>query len=382
MTIEQYINQKRLVETFTELIQINSPSFKEREIGDVLAKKLESAGCRVEIQEYAGSINVIAFKKGNSPETLPLLLSGHMDTIEPTEGIAFSVGDELIRTTGDTVLGADDKSALAQIIEALTALEQNRIPHGDIEIAFTSGEEKGLFGVRNLDLSRLRSRHALVLDSSGAVGKLVIAAPTHISYEMRITGRSAHAGIEPEKGINAIRVAAEIIAAVPDGRIDAGTTANIGMIKGGTATNVVPKEAFINGEIRGHSAGTIECIKQNIFGTARMAAEKSRARITISENEEYRAFRIDKDNSFLNFLSGIFKRCGIEPAYTVTGGGSDANIFNQHGITAVNISNGMQKVHSTDEHIYLKDLHNGCLVVLRTIAEFGGFSPCPGMSRS
>lgn len=374
MITAHLVNQQRLIETFAELVRINSPSFGEQELGSVLARKLENAGCRVELQEYDGSFNIIAYKKGNSPGALPLMLSGHMDTIEPTEGIAFSIGDDLIRTTGNTVLGADDKSALAQIIEALTALEQSALPHGDIEIVFTSGEERGLFGARNLDFSRLRSRHALVLDSSGAVGKLVIAAPTHITYAMHITGRSAHAGIEPEKGINAIRVAAEIISSAPDGRMDAETTANIGTIRGGTTTNVVPKEVFINGEIRGHSAAAIDGVKRDIFASARAIAEKHHARLSVSENEEYRAFRIDTENPFLDFLCGAFRGCGIEPVYSVTGGGSDANIFNQRGITAINISNGMQKVHSTEEHIYIRDLLDGCRVVFTTITEFPGFS--------
>lgn len=369
MTTTPTINRQRLIDTFVELIKINSPSFDEREIAGVLAKKLEGAGCTVDMQEYDRSFNLIAFKKGSKPNTPTILLSAHMDTIEPTEGISFSIDDDLIRTTGDTVLGADDKSALAQIIEAITVLHEDNIPHGDIEIAFTSAEEKGLHGAKNLDFSRLGSRHALVLDSGGKVGNLVIAAPTHITYEMTITGRAAHAGIEPEKGISAIRVASKIIAEVPDGRIDAETTANIGRIKGGTATNVVPKEVIINGELRGHSTEVIQRTKDAIFKTAKTIAEKNHAKIHIEEQEEYRSFKVDNDEPFLKFLDGVFKKCGIKPVHVVTGGGSDANIFNHHGIKTINISNGMQNVHSTDEFIYLKDLCNGCLVVLNTLLE-------------
>lgn len=362
-----YINQKRLIETFTGLIRINSPSYNERDIGDILAKRLEGVGFQVDFQEYDKSFNIIALKKGGIPDTPPLLLSGHMDTIEPTEGIRFSIEDGVIRSTGNTVLGADDKSALAQILEVLTVIHEKDLPHGDLEIVFTSAEENGLFGAKNLDFTRLRSKHALVLDSGGSVGNIVIAAPTHYTYEMKITGKAAHAGIEPEKGISAIRVAARIISDLPDGRINAGTTANIGVISGGTATNVVPKEVILKGELRSHNTGELEKTKQALFTTAETIARQNGALLEIAGREEYRAFRIDKNDPFLLFLGKVFKGCGMEPVHTTTGGGSDANVFNQNGIMTINIATGMQKVHSTEEHIYIKDLFNGCVVVLSAI---------------
>ena len=373
MKLAQYINQDRLIETFTDLIRINSPSFNEREIGDFLKKRLEYTGCTVEFQEYDRSFNLIAIKKGTNPNIPPLLLSGHMDTIEPTEGITFSIEEGVIRTTGNTVLGADDKSALAQILEVLTVINEKEIPHGDLEIVFTSAEENGLFGAKNLDFTRLRSKHALVLDSSGNVGSIVIAAPTHHTYEMKITGKAAHAGIEPEKGISAIRVAARIISEVSDGRINAGTTANIGVIKGGTATNVVPKEVIIKGELRSQNEGDLEKTKQALFNIAEIVAKQNGAQLEIASREEYKAFRIDENDPFLRFLDETYKECGLEPVHTTTGGGSDANIFNQNGIMAINISTGMQKVHSTEEHIHIKDLYNGSVVVLSVIASLPQF---------
>jgi tripeptide aminopeptidase len=187
---------------------------------------------------------------------------------------------------------------------------------------------------------------------------------------MLITGRSSHAGIEPEKGINAIRVAARIISGVPDGRLDHETTANIGMIQGGTATNVVPKEVIINGEVRSHSMTALEEARQTIFRIACRIAQENGAGLDISDHEEYRTFRIDDDMHFLRYMEEVFRRCGIEPVRTTTGGGSDANIFNQKEIMTVNISNGMQKVHSTEEHISLEDLYKGCLIVLTAVHEF------------
>ena len=203
--IKADINRERLLKTFTDLLRVDSPSFHEKKIGALLATELRKRGCQVTVQKYDKSFNLIAVKKGNAAKAQPLLLSGHMDTIEPTEGLRFSIQADRVSSTGDTVLGADDKSALAQILEALAVVQENDLPHGDLEIVFTSGEERGLHGAKNLDFKRIRSRYGLVLDSSGSVGKLVVAAPSHITYEMRIIGRAAHAGIEPEKGISAIR---------------------------------------------------------------------------------------------------------------------------------------------------------------------------------
>lgn len=372
---QSYIDRNRLTETFVELLRINSPSFCEEEIGALLKERLRGLGCAVAVQHYGRSFNLIARTPATRPDFPPILLNAHMDTIEPTEGISFEVTSAMVRSTGTTVLGADDKSAIAQILEALEVIAERSIPHGDIEIVFTSAEEKGLFGARHLDMTMIRSRHALVLDSCGSIGRIVTAAPAHHTYTMGITGRAAHAGIEPERGISAIRVAAEIIADVPDGRIDAETTANIGIISGGTATNVVPKEVTIQGEVRSHNRVRLDDIKSRIFETARHASASQGARLSITEEEEYEAFRIDEHDPFLAYLEGVFTSCGIAPCHITTGGGSDANIFNRRGITAINISTGMEKVHSNEEQISLQDLQRGCLVVLQVISDFGRFSP-------
>ena len=368
--IKANINRERLLKTFLDLLRVDSPSFHEEKIGALLATELRKRGCRVTVQKYDKSFNLIAVRKGNTSKARPLLLSGHMDTIEPTKGLRFSIQADRVCSTGDTVLGADDKSALAQILEALAVVQENDLPHGDLEIVFTSGEERGLHGAKNLDHTKIKGRHALVLDSGGRVGRIVIAAPTQVTYEMRVTGRSAHAGMEPEKGINAIRVAAEIIAAVPDGRIDKETTANIGMISGGTATNVVTKEVVLRGEVRGRNTAVLKRIKGDIFRKARAIAGERKARVRITEDQEYRSFRIDEGDPFLGFVKDIFLTCGISPEPVITGGGSDANIFNATGIRAINISNGMQNFHSSEEFIEIKDLERGCQIVLSAIEHF------------
>jgi tripeptide aminopeptidase len=371
--MERFINKKRLLDTFIELVKINSPPFGEKEIGEVLSDKLRRAGCVVDIQDYGPSFNIIARKKGRRRHSPPLLLCGHMDTIEPTEDIAFELENDVVRTMGSTVLGADDKSALAQIVEAVTVLEEREIPHGDIEVVFTSAEENGLIGGKNLDFLRLKSRHSLVLDTSGDIGRLVIASPAHHTYELRISGRSAHAGIEPEKGISSVKVAAEIISAVPDGRLDSETTANIGIVKGGTATNVVPRETVVNGEVRSHNRETLERIKGTIFDVARMTSHKYHAQVHISEQEEYESFKLEGSEPFLVFMEKVCSSCDIGPVRIMTGGGSDANILNHRGIKTINMSTGMRNVHSTEEYIDVRDLYKGCLVVVKAIMDFTEF---------
>jgi tripeptide aminopeptidase len=377
MNMENLINTRRLVDTFTDLININSPSFQEGLMGDYIEARLKLSGFRVVRRQYDGSFNLIAHGKGTIKNSLPLMLSAHMDTIEPTEGIRYEVKNNIIRTIGNTVLGADDKSAVAQILEAVTALKETDVPHGGIEIVFTSAEEKGLHGAKHLDFKKIKSRHAIVLDSAGKVGKIVVAAPTHITYEMHIIGKPAHAGIEPEKGVSAIKVAAEIITKAPDGRINRETTANIGIINGGGATNVVSKQVAIRGEIRSHDPVMLKRVKNTIFSAAKSIARMRKAKVFIEEQTEYQAFRINEAEPFLRFMDEVLKECCIRPEHTLTGGGSDANILNQHGIVALNLSNGMQKVHSHEEYIHLDDLYKGSLVVLQAIRKMTGFPDRP-----
>ncbi|GAB4483479.1 MAG: M20/M25/M40 family metallo-hydrolase [Thermodesulfovibrionales bacterium] len=364
------INTKRLLDTFLDLVRINSPSFREAEIGEYIGAMLRSLGFRTRFQRYDRSFNLISTLKGAAGSGAGLILSAHMDTIEPTEGISYKVTKDRVMSTGKTVLGADDKAAIAQILEAVRVVRESRMPHPDIEIVFTSAEEAGLCGARNLDFSCLKSRHALVLDSGGPVGRLVTAAPTHHTYEMTIIGRSAHAGIEPEQGISAIRVASEIVSKAPDGRINSATTANIGIISGGTATNVVPREVRLRGEVRSHDRRTLEGVKKRIFDRAKKTCSAMHARLLVSVNEEYRSFRISRNDPFLRFVDESHRACGIDTLHVVTGGGSDANVFNASGITAVNMSTGMQKVHSHEEFIMRKDLDLGAMVVVEAIAGF------------
>ncbi|MFQ3574697.1 MAG: M20/M25/M40 family metallo-hydrolase [Thermodesulfovibrionales bacterium] len=361
------IKKERLIDTFIELIKINSPSFSEKTICNHLNTLLRNCGFKTTIQDFGRSINLIGFKEGHDNTIPTLILSAHMDTVQPTEGLSYSIDDERIKSTGNTILGADDKSAIAQIIEAIRVIQETNIEHGDIEIVFTSAEEKGLIGAKSLDYASLKGKMALVIDSTGSVGRIIIAAPTHLTYELTVNGKSAHAGIEPEKGINAIRVVSEIIANIPDGRIDSVTTANVGYIRGGGETNVVPAEVTIKGEIRSHDRETLNKTIQRLKDTINDVCEKASTKYSLKESIEYESFRIDNDDAFLSIVKQAYENVGINPELAVSGGGSDANIFNHKGIKAINISNGMQSVHTNEEYILIDDLVKGASVIVEII---------------
>ncbi|MBF0463539.1 MAG: M20/M25/M40 family metallo-hydrolase [Nitrospirae bacterium] len=367
------INTDRLINNFLELISIDSMSFQEQVIGEVLAGKLIGLGFSVSIQSYGDSFNLVGYKKGNATGAMPLMLSSHMDTVESTGGIRVIRENGVIKTDGKTVLGADDKSGIVEILEALRVIEDMGLSVGDIEVLFTSAEERGLHGAKNFDYTLLQSKHALVLDSSGSVGRVVVSAPTHDAYTMRISGRSAHAGIEPEKGINAITAAAKIISELPDGRIDPVTTANIGTIWGGSATNVVPREVVIEGEMRSHTLETIERLKESMFEMATKLARKHQVKIHIEDKRHYVGFKIADDDPFVRLIDVALHKSGTLPEHLVYGGGSDANVFNERGIKSLVLSTGMQQPHTTEEHIYVNDLTSGALAILETIVAFRDF---------
>ncbi len=363
------INEKRVIETFKELIEIPSPSFQEQEIGRRLVEMLRRLSFDVEMLDYEYSFNILAHKRGSISGATSLLLSAHMDTVQPTPAaLSYSHQDGLIASTEETILGADDKSGIAEIIEALTILEETGHPHGDIEVLFTSAEERGLYGARHVDYGKIRSRYALVLDSSGEVGRIVLAAPTHVTYRMTITGRAAHAGIEPEKGTNSIIAAARIISAIADGRINADTTANVGIIHGGSATNIVPSETVVDGEFRSLTPATLDKLMTTTFNTAKDIARKNQVKLAIRHERLYEGYSFEPTEPFVQIISGAIERCRLESACVSSGGGSDANIFNQHGIMAIPLSTGMQKPHTVEEYIYTNDLLRGSLLVLEVIA--------------
>src|ERR1700758_3068550 len=251
------IEKQRMTEYVMDLIRIDSLSRREKEVGLRLKKDIEEIGGECFFDNAGEKVNgnvgnLIARIRGNRSNANPFFVSSHMDTVGPGEGIRPRIEDGVIKSDGSTILGGDDKSGLAVIVEVIRTLKERNLPHGDIEIAFTICEEIGLLGARYIDASRVKSKYGLVLDSSSPF-HLITRCPSAERLEFKIYGLEAHAGVCPERGINAIKITSGAISNMRLGRIDSETTANIGIIKGGLATNIIPKYVHVEGEARSHS---------------------------------------------------------------------------------------------------------------------------------
>jgi tripeptide aminopeptidase len=345
------INEARLVQTFLELVAIDSPAGQEQMIGEDLMKRLAALGGECERDEHG---NVIARWPKGSGEWL--MLSAHMDTVGKDTGIRPHIHEGVIYSDGTTILGSDDKSGVAAILEVLQSIREEGLSHPPLEVVISVSEETGLQGAKWLDKSKLRARQGYVLDSGGPIGSLVVSAPSQDSLRVTVHGKKAHAGSEPENGINAIRVASEAIAAMPLGRIDPETTANIGVIEGGVATNIVPDEVFVRGEARSRNAVKLEQQTAAMVRAFNEAAAKHGARADIHVTRAYNGYRLASDSPVVERAARAARRLGLEPVYRESGGGADANVYAEAGIVCSVLSTGMDDVHTPKEHIAITDM--------------------------
>ncbi|WP_316348119.1 M20/M25/M40 family metallo-hydrolase [Desulfuromonas acetoxidans] len=363
------INRQRISDEFFRLASISSPSFHEAEIADYLAQRFRELGAEVEMDETAGAIggeagNLIARFAAHQSSAPPLLLSAHMDTVSPADGVQPVLENGVFRSAGETVLGADDKSGIAEILEAICVLKEQNLPHPPLEVVITVCEEVGLLGAKHLDVSQLSARFGLVLDTSG-VGTVAYKAPCANKLRFLIEGVESHAGLDPEHGISAIQVAAKAISAMKLGRIDEQTTANIGIIQGGQATNIVPRHVQLLGEARSFDEQALQQQTEHMIDCLRQVAdasvveihgESTQAQLTTEVMADYPLMDVPTDAPVLRRLCAAAERLGQPLEAGSSGGGSDANLFNQYGIQTVNLASGMQKVHSVNEFVLVDDL--------------------------
>jgi len=365
------INQQRLLEHFFQLVRTDSESGNEKQIAELLAEQLGTLGFSVTKlpvpAEVSDGFNIYARLEGKSDESV--LLSCHMDTVKPGIGIEPWNDDGVIRSKGDTVLGGDDKSGIAIIFEAVRQLQSSNTAHKTIEVAFTVHEEGGLFGSKHFDASKIQSTQAVVMDTGGPVGTIVTGAPGQQKITADIKGRAAHAGLAPEEGISAAQVAADAISKMKLLRIDHETTANIGMVNGGMATNIVMPEVTVIAEARSLNNDKLNQQVEHMVDTFKQSAAQFEAEVEIASTRAYDAFVLSEQHPHVEAVKLAFNKVGITPITKHTGGGSDANNFNQMGITTVNISTGMAKVHTTDEFIAVKDMVSAAEFLLEFLSE-------------
>ena len=366
------VNEKRLIESFMELVKIDSVSREEKEVADFLVKKLKDLGLEVTVDQAGGKVksnsgNIIARLKGSVKKATPIMFSAHMDTVVPGKKIKPICEGEKIVSSGETILGADDKAAIAALLEALQIIKENNILCGDIEIVFSICEEIGLEGAKNLDISSLNAQMGFVLDAGGQVGKIITTAPSQNSLQIIIYGKSAHAGSNPEEGINAIQVAGFALSRIKLGRIDEETTANIGIISGGKATNIVPDKVTLKGEVRSRNEEKLEKHTERLKKITEDTAQEFKAKAEVKINREYSCYNLSSDDQVLKISMKAAKDMGLQPELCPSGGGSDANVFNKKGFPSVVLAIGMEKVHTVDEYILIKNLKNAAEYVLSII---------------
>ncbi len=364
-----------VIRYFLELVAIDSESRDERALIDRLKKDLTELGADsleddAEKSSGGNAGNLHALIPGRADQK-PILFCAHADTVKPGLGIKASITDGRIHSDGTTVLGGDDKSGLAEIIMGIKAVVDSKEAHAPIEVLITVSEEIGLLGAKHFDKSKLRSAFGYALDAH-RVGDLVVGAPAQNSIRMVITGKEAHAGVEPEKGVNAIRVAAEAVAAMPLGRIDFETTCNVGIISGGSATNIVPNRVELKGEARSHNPHKLEQVTADIRHAAESAVQRHQydfgaAALEWEAKQEYASFRIADSQAVVQLALDALNDLGIRAEVTVGGGGSDANIINGAGLPMIICGTGMNKVHTVAEDIEAEELKRGAAFIAALI---------------
>jgi len=367
------IKRDRMIKGFLDMVRVDSPSFKEREIIDHLARELAKMDLDfyedrtgVEINGSAG--NLIAVKKGD-PDLPVLLFMAHTDNVPPCKKVNPVIKGDKIFSDGTTVLGADNKAGIAVILEALRVISEDNIRHGDIEIVFTVAEEVGLLGSKNLDFSNLKAKRAFVLDSSGKTGTYVTKAPNHIEFAIKVTGKASHAGIEPEKGISAIKIAAEAVSLMPFGRIDEETTTNIGYINGGFAANIVTENIILRGEARSRSREKLDNILKIIKDLFKETAEKYNGNYEFEIIHEKKGYRIDEDSQIAAILMRAAAKCSILLEPFESGGSSDANNLIGAGIETVNLGVGENNSHTVSESADINEMEKAVGLILEIIKD-------------
>lgn len=368
MTIS--INKERLATTFTTLCEIDSPSKREGKISVWLKNTLTELGADFIYEDDSAtktgseSGNLIIRFNGNQPEVEGLFFSCHMDTVQPAEGVQVVRKGDIFTSKGETILGADDKSGIAAILELLQLLGENNASHPMIEVVITTCEEIGLLGAKYLEINKLTAPYGYALDSSG-INHVIIGAPAANKISIVVSGRAAHAGLCPEAGINALSVAVAALNSIKVGRLDEESTCNFGLIEGGVAANIIPEKITIKGEVRSHSEEKLQQYTQEIEKAFQKAVDswqptsetgEQRPHFEIRIIADYPALRIPPDAPVLKRLQKGADTAKIDIQQIVAGGGSDANIFCGKGLPTAIIATGMNKVHTIDEQLDLEDL--------------------------
>ena len=375
MNMSININEERLKNTFIELVSVPCPSCDEKQEADLLVKKLQELGMEPKVDragEQCGGTtgNVWGFLKGDVPGALRLFFEAHMDSVAPTTGTNVIEKDGVLYSDGTTTLGGDDKSGVAAVLEAMQCIIENDLPHGDIQVCFTIGEETGSYGVRYMDKTMIQADAGYCMDCGGHPGAIFNASPKAINLKLKVKGKSAHAGLEPEKGINAIMLAADALHALPAyGRIDEETTLSVDMIDGGLAPNIVPEACEIVIDMRCPNQTKLERLKNETVEIFRNVVEAKGGVVEVAVKEVAPGVNLNTDHATVKLAATAAEKLGFPVSTGFTGGCSDANFLCGMGLPTVLLATGMDKIHTTEERLALEDLYNAASWVLGIVEE-------------
>jgi tripeptide aminopeptidase len=349
-----------VLDLFVELAALPTPPGEERAAADVVLRYLNDLGLRPDEDDCGPSIgstmgNVYARLEPTAPGT-PLFFCAHLDTVPPAGPLEPVVDEGVVRNAGGTILGADNKSAVAAMLEGTRRVLAENRPHAGIELLFTPMEEVGLIGAYAFDQGRLHADLGYVYDQAAPIGEVILGAPWSQSMQVRFHGRAAHSGMFPEEGRSAIQAAARAIADLRLGRVDEGTTANVGVIEGGTGGNIVPEWCTFLAEARCQDEDELRDFVQEMLDAFSFAATATDCEVETELRKSYLGYRFKQSDDVVQLAAKALSACGHEVSYALSGGGADANVFNEHGKRCVNLANGMTDIHTPNEHISVSDL--------------------------
>src|SRR4051794_4612912 len=348
------------LDLFLELAAVPSPSGEERGVADRVLGYLRDLGLDPSEDDTGPSLGStmgnIHVALEPQAEGEPLFFCAHLDTVPPVDEIEPVVEDGMVRNGRPAILGSDNKAAVVAMLEGVRRVLTDNRAHAGIELLFTSKEETGLQGAYAFDHTRLRARTGYVYDQAEPIGGVILGAPSAVRLDVVFHGRAAHAGMFPEDGRSAIAAAARAIAEMKLGRVDEETTANIGVIEGGSAANVVPDYCRLVGEARSHDERKLAEQVQSMQDAITFAAGVTECEVETNIAKHYTAYRFAKDDVAVRLATEALGLCGFEPRYSLSGGAADANVFNERGLQCVNLANGMVDIHTPDERIAVADI--------------------------
>lgn len=367
------VDQENLLSTFLDLVQIESLTFNERGVASYIGRRLKKLKIPFQIDQAGKALggncgNLIACLPGTK-RAKPILFAAHMDTVAPGVGVEPVVKKGVVRSKGNTILGADNKAGCAIVLEMLWTIKKKNLPHPPIEAVFTVAEEKGLLGVKQLNLKKLRSKIGFVMDGDGVIGNIIVKAPYQDAIKAVFYGKAAHAGVVPEKGISSIRGAALAISKMKLGRIDKETTANIGIIQGGRAINIIPDETTIEGEARSHALSKLKMQVEKMRQAIERANGEVGTKAKVEVKRLYDGFSFSEKDKVVQMAMAAVRRVGAKPNLVASGGGSDTNIFNKAGIRSVNLSCGAKDVHTINESVLVDHMVKATEITLALIRD-------------